>query len=25
LGMFIARPDMVGDESGDDCSASVEW
>jgi hypothetical protein len=25
FGMFIARPVMVGDESGDDCSASVEW
>lgn len=24
FGIFIARPDMVGDESGDDCSASVE-
>jgi hypothetical protein len=24
LGIFIARPVMVGDESGDDCSASVE-
>jgi len=24
-GMFMARPPMVGDESGDDCSASVEW
>jgi len=24
LGMFIALPEMVGDESGEDCSASVE-
>lgn len=24
LGIFMARPDMVGDESGDDCSANVE-
>lgn len=24
FGMFIARPDMVGEESGDDCSARVE-
>ena len=24
LGIFIALPDMVGDESGDDCSARVE-
>jgi len=25
FGMFIALPDIVGDESGDDCSARVEW
>ena len=25
LGMFIALPPMVGDESGEDCSAKVEW
>ena len=25
FGMFMARPPMVGDESGDDCSASIEW
>jgi hypothetical protein len=25
LGMFMALPPMVGDESGDDCSARVEW
>lgn len=24
-GMFIALPVIVGDESGEDCSASVEW
>lgn len=24
FGMFIARPVMVGDESGEDCSANVE-
>ena len=24
-GMLIARPPIVGDESGLDCSASVEW
>jgi len=25
FGMFIALPPMVGEESGEDCSASVEW
>lgn len=25
FGIFMARPPMVGEESGDDCSASVEW
>ena len=24
-GMFIALPPITGDESGDDCSARVEW
>jgi len=24
FGIFIARPDIVGEESGDDCSANVE-